>query len=734
MTGRQLSHYIVGEKIGEGGMGVVYKGTDTRLKRTVALKFLTRALPTDAAERKRFLREARAASSVNHPNVCVIHAIEEVEGEEFIVMEFVEGQTLRKWAILKRRDSRATRVPVRETLELVLQIARGLEAAHKQGIVHRDVKPENVMVTPDGRAKIMDFGLAKLAGESKLTRSGSTIGTVAYMSPEQVQGKEIDAQSDIYSFGVMLFELLAGTTPFQADHVMGMMYAIVSTEPRRIQEARPGIEPALARIVMKCMAKEKRDRYGTMKEVIQDFSAFEEQTKTAVGPEVKQYKQRPQTPGWWRPAALIRNNLLLAGLGAILLVAVVIFFAARSGPAKGATLTITSIPAGSRVWINGTEVGLTPLDAYQVPVGRSIVHLGLNSYAPADTSIMLADNQAAELRFRLRPVELKKADLERSPIAVNEDSTKALGSTLLASRPAAGPVQAVSVDDLATELVTTMQKDAGPLKGYVTVRPFTLMDTQIGSDFSRFFKTLLESRIGRLAHWELVSIDDLATGSTQSKGPHAEYEVTGNYWEEGRVMHFFARLKDRQTGGYIAQADALVSSAEVKKKNIPWKPGNFERVVADTRKLGKSEPESSDLKLELLTNKGAENLIFTEGDTLKTFVRVNKPCTVRVFYYATDGTRFLLTGPDDRKIDDSQVNKPVQIDISSISAPFGADIVQAFATTGKFESVRTKQVDGGYYVLENNIESAMLATRGIKKLSGDIPPVERRVVVTTVPK
>jgi tRNA A-37 threonylcarbamoyl transferase component Bud32 len=734
MTGRQLAHYLVGEKIGEGGMGIVYKGTDTRLKRTIALKFLTKALPADAEERKRFLREARAASSVNHPNVCVIHAIEEVEGEEFIVMEFVEGQTLRKWANLKRRNNRATLVPVRETLELVLQIARGLEAAHKQGIVHRDVKPENVMVTPDGRAKIMDFGLAKLAGESKLTRSGATIGTVAYMSPEQVQGQEIDAQTDIYSYGVLLYELLAGTTPFQADHVMGMMYAIVSTEPRQIREARPGIEPELARIVMKCMAKEKRARYGTMRAVIQDFAAFEEHSKTALGPEMKQFERSPLTGGWMRPAALLKKNPLLAGMGAIVLVAVVIFFATRNGPPNGATLTVTSIPAGSHVWVNGTEVGLTPLHAYQVPVGRSIVHLVLDSYSPADTSIILADNQAADLRFPLRPVEVKMESSEPPPIARNEDSIRVVKPTTPASRPEEGPAKAISVDELATELVVTLQKGAGSLKGYVTVRPFTLMDTQIGSDFSRFFRTLLESRIGKLAHWELVSIDDLSGGSTQSKGPHAEYEVTGDYWEEGRQMHFFARLKDRQTGGYITQADAVVSSAEMKKKKIPWKPGNFERVVEDTKKMGKPEPERGDLKLELLTNKGTENLLFTEGDTLRTLVRVNKPCTVRVFYYATDGARYALTGSDDRKIDASQVNQLVQIDIASISAPFGADIVQAFATTGKFESIRTKQVDNGYYVVENNIESAMIATRGIKKLSSDDALIERKVVVTTIPK
>jgi hypothetical protein len=352
----------------------------------------------------------------------------------------------------------------------------------------------------------------------------------------------------------------------------------------------------------------------------------------------------------------------------------------------------------------------------------------------ADTSITLEHDQTAELRFSLTPVEPKKEIAGSLPIARGDDSTEIVGSPQLVSRPSEGPPQAVSVDDLATELVVLLQKNAGSLKGYVTVRPFTFKNTQIGSEFSKFFESLLESRIGRLTHWEIVSINDVAAGSARSNGPHAEYEVTGDYWEEGGQLHFFARLKDRHTGGYTAQADALVSSVEMKKKKIPWKPGNIKRVLEETKELGKLEPENGDLKLELLTNKGAENLLFTEGDTLRTFVRVNRPCTVRVFYYGTDGTRYLLTGPDDRTIDASQVNELVQVDSASISAPFGADIVQAFATTAKFEGVRTKQVDNGYYVVENTIESAMISTRGIKKLEGHSAVVEKRVVVTTVSK
>ena len=733
MTSRQLSHYLVGEQIGEGGMGIVYKGTDTLLGRTVALKFLTKSLPIDAAERERLLREARAASSVNHPNVCVIHDVVEVEGEQFIVMEFVEGITLREWVNEKKAEINSRFLPVRDIIPLALQVAEGLNAAHKKGIVHRDVKPENVMISTDGRAKIMDFGLAKIAGESKLTRSGAAVGTVAYMSPEQVQAGEIDARSDIYSFGVVLYELLAGMTPFQSDHSVGMMYAIVHTEPRALLKTRLGINPELAQIVMKCLKKEKGDRYSTMMEVIKELLASEKLDGTISAPVIERGRKSSISLRGRVSAEYLRKHVAWVIVSAIAGL-VIIVVVSRIGSANGALLSVNSVPEGSQVSINGRVVGLTPVSYLRVPAGQSTVHIVLNSYMSADTSITLEHDQTAELRFSLRPVEPKKEIAGSLPIARGDDSTEIVGSPQLVSRPSEGPPQAISVDDLATELVVLLQKNAGSLKGYVTVRPFTFKNTQIGSEFSKFFESLLESRIGRLTHWEIVSINDVAAGSARSNGPHAEYEVTGDYWEEGGQLHFFARLKDRHTGGYTAQADALVSSVEMKKKKIPWKPGNIKQVLEETKELGKLEPENGDLKLELLTNKGAENLLFTEGDTLRTFVRVNRPCTVRVFYYGTDGTRYLLTGPDDRTIDASQVNELVQVDSASISAPFGADIVQAFATTAKFEGVRTKQVDNGYYVVENTIESAMISTRGIKKIEGHSAVVEKRVVVTTVSK
>ena len=681
MTGRQLAHYSVGEKIGEGGMGVVYKGTDTRLKRTIALKFLTRALPEDAFERKRFLREARAASAVNHPNVCVIHAIEEVAGEEFIVMEFVEGMTLRKWANSRRAEGKGGVVPVRDVLAIAAQVAGGLDAAHRHGIVHRDVKPENVMITPDGRAKIMDFGLAKLAGESKLTRTGATVGTVAYMSPEQVQGGEIDAQSDIYSFGVLLYELLTGSTPFQADHVMGMMYAIVSTEPPPPGKLRPGIDPGLARIVMKCMAKEKRGRYPTMRGVIEDVLAFEEWDKTSLAPVVRGRRKRSFPAQGTQLAAFLRRKPIPAAAAGALFIAVAVFILQRGVTTDGAhTFTQDSLIRGEA----------PRSDSLRSSQGAGIDTTGLRQAAGSDSAGL-------------------------------PEITK----------PKAGPARPLTVDDLATELVTRLQQNAGAVTGPVTVIPFTFQDTQTGSAFSRFFQSLLESRIAALTRWQVAAARELRIGEEQSGERATGFQVTGTYWQQAREMRFFARLNNRRTGENVAQAEASLAGDAMAKQGLPWKPENLRQVVDNARKLGTQGPETGDLKLELLTNRGTDNPMFTEGDTLRTFVRVNRPCTVRVFYHSADSTHYVLTGPNDLTIGSSRVNRLVPVDSSACSAPFGAEILQAFATTGRFASIRTTVV-AGYYALAGDVASAMRATRGTGEPGTGA--VERRVVITTIPR
>lgn len=264
MIGQTISHYHILEKLGEGGMGVVYKAQDTKLDRLVALKFLTERFATAQADRIRFLQEAKAAASLNHANICTIHGVEELNGELFIVMEYVDGVTLRE------REQTAD-----QTLETVLthaiQIGEALHEAHSKGIVHRDVKAENIMVNAKGQIKIMDFGLAKLKGALKLTRTSSTVGTVGYMAPEQIQGGEVDVRSDIFSFGVVLFEMLTGRLPFRGEHEAAMMYSIVHENPIPLEKYRPDIAPGVALIIAKAVQKATEDRYQNVAYMVADL-------------------------------------------------------------------------------------------------------------------------------------------------------------------------------------------------------------------------------------------------------------------------------------------------------------------------------------------------------------------------------------------------------------------------------------------------------------------------------
>ncbi|HCV42181.1 MAG TPA: hypothetical protein DGH68_01760 [Bacteroidetes bacterium] len=270
MIGQTIAQYRILEKLGEGGMGVVYKAEDTKLKRTVALKFLPQSVSSNDQDKERFLQEAQSASALNHPNVCTIYDIQSFESQTFIVMEYVEGKTL--------REAKHT-ISMKQAVDAAAQIAEGLAAAHEKGIIHRDIKSDNIMLRSDGRAQIMDFGLAKLQGVSSLTKEGSTIGTTAYMSPEQVQGLEADHRTDIFALGVVMYELLAGQLPFRGGHEAAVMYEIVNVDPPSIRTTKPEVEPDLERIVMKCLEKDRDNRYQSAREVAVDLKRFKRDTE-----------------------------------------------------------------------------------------------------------------------------------------------------------------------------------------------------------------------------------------------------------------------------------------------------------------------------------------------------------------------------------------------------------------------------------------------------------------------
>jgi len=261
--------YRIIEEIGHGGMGIVYKAEDLQLQRCVALKFLPPHLMDSPELRERFLIEARAAAALSHPNICVIHEVGESEERPYIAMEYVEGETLRDK--LKKGP-----LKTKEALAAAIQIAAGLADAHGKGIIHRDIKAANIMVTEKGQAKVMDFGLAKLRGGSSLTKSQTTLGTVAYMSPEQARGSDLDQRTDIWSLGVVLYEMLVGRLPFRGDHDQAVIYSILHEEPESLMKARLGTAPELERVVGHALAKKAAERYQTMEELRGDLEAVAE--------------------------------------------------------------------------------------------------------------------------------------------------------------------------------------------------------------------------------------------------------------------------------------------------------------------------------------------------------------------------------------------------------------------------------------------------------------------------
>ena len=380
MIGATISHYRITEKLGEGGMGVVYKADDTKLDRAVALKFLAAHLLNDEEAKARFLREAKAAAALDHPNICTVYEIGEAEGRTFLSMAFIEGEPLE--APIERGP-----LPLKEVLDIGRQVAEGLEAAHEKGVVHRDIKPANVMVDAKGHATIMDFGLARLTEASRLTKADQTMGTVAYMSPEQAQGMEVDNRSDVWALGVVLYEMVAGVRPFKGEYDQALLYEIVHEAPAPLTSIRAGVPMELEVFVGKCLAKDPADRYGNAGEIAKDLRTLAEKLRSGQSAILRTVDPGADSPTSTAasPTGNPAKRWLWPALAAVLAIIAIAqaFFAVRPEPETTPVHLSISLPPGQEITSSPAISGDGQIIAYAAQQGTDEPRLylrDLNSF------------------------------------------------------------------------------------------------------------------------------------------------------------------------------------------------------------------------------------------------------------------------------------------------------------------------------------------------------------------
>jgi len=411
MIGSTILHYKITEKLGEGGMGVVYKANDIELNRVAALKFLPHHIAVNEESLNRFRTEARAAAALNHPNITTIYSIEksnETGGDPkvFLVLEYIDGVELKD-------RIRKGKISYEEALDISIKICQGLEAAHKKGVVHRDIKSSNIMVTEDGAVKIMDFGLAKLAGGENLTRLGTTLGTISYMSPEQTTGEDVDHQTDIWSLGIVMYELFTGQLPFKGDYDQAVVYSILNENPRGLRSFNHNIPESLEAIIFKALAKTKEERYQSASELLDDLKLLRVSPETFIKSTSRQFSFITQSAGE-NKAPLLKSTALRWAA-----VFVLIFL---TGFLLYDYISRVNNPGGN-------DGSLVPTEKHIAVLPFSIIGSGEKSIADGLSEIITSKlSQLEQYKEKLWIVPV--SEMQKSKVSSPEDALTAFGINL----------------------------------------------------------------------------------------------------------------------------------------------------------------------------------------------------------------------------------------------------------------------------------------------------------------
>ncbi len=547
MIGQTVSHYKILDKLGEGGMGIVYRAHDTKLDRDVALKFLPSYLASDPLEKERFFHEAKAASALNHSNITMVFEIDEYYDQLFIAMELVEGKTLKQ--LIK-----AEPLPVKKVLDIAIQVCDGLTAAAEKGIVHRDIKSDNIILTPKNQVKIMDFGLAKVKGASKLTKAGSTVGTAAYMSPEQAAGEEVDHRADIFSFGVVLYELLTGNLPFKGDHPAGLAYSILNEQPQPAARYNDKVTPELQRVISKALEKDKQDRYQHIDELGADLRRERKNLEYAKSTTV------PKAEAVNRPKRNLLKILVPTSAAAILALLFFIF-----NPFKVEVSRNQSAAA--------SENSLAVMYFENIPDPEDKDHTGEMLTNLLITALSQASGLEVISRQRLYDIqeEMGKADAKRitpslaSKIAQRAGVRTMLLGTVLQSQPKLA-ITAQLIEVTSGKILSSQR-----LSGFSTDQMFSMVDS---------LAVLVKSGLNVTSQpaAEAKSVASVTTSSPEAYRSYLEGVELNNKVYSDEAEAAFKRA---------IELDSNFAMAYFRLANV-WRPGNLRDLTAQRKALEKA--------------------------------------------------------------------------------------------------------------------------------------------------